>query len=48
MVRPKSINILGVELSDTVEVVGSEVSKYQIGDRVFADTGDDNCGAHAE
>lgn len=32
-------NILGVEIAGTVETVGENVTKYKIGDKVFASTG---------
>jgi 2-desacetyl-2-hydroxyethyl bacteriochlorophyllide A dehydrogenase len=39
LLRPKRIRILGQEFSGEVVQVGSEVTAYQIGDRVFGTTG---------
>lgn len=41
-------SILGHELSGTVEAVGKEVSKYKVGDEVFASTGVYGNGSYTE
>ncbi|MFX0126461.1 MAG: NAD(P)-dependent alcohol dehydrogenase [Candidatus Hodarchaeota archaeon] len=45
--RPKR-KILGMELSGVIEQVGSKVTKFKIGDQVFASTIKANFGAYAE
>lgn len=45
--RPKRIKVLGQELAGVVGAVGGEVSRYQVGDQVFAATGF-SFGANAE
>ena len=45
--RPKQ-RILGTELAGEVESVGSAVTKFAVGDRVFGSTSSFQSGAHAE
>lgn len=45
--RPKKANVLGFELAGDVEAVGRQVSRFEVGDAVFAFTGF-GFGAHAE
>jgi len=45
--RPKRVNVLGFELAGDVEAVGRAVTRFQVGDAVFAFTGF-GFGAHAE
>jgi NADPH:quinone reductase-like Zn-dependent oxidoreductase len=37
--RPKKINILGFEVAGVVEALGSQVTRFQVGDPVFASSG---------
>jgi NADPH:quinone reductase-like Zn-dependent oxidoreductase len=39
LLRPKRIKILGQELSGVIEEAGKDVTRFQIGDEVFAGTG---------
>ncbi|MFT5195107.1 MAG: NADPH:quinone reductase-like Zn-dependent oxidoreductase [Cellvibrionaceae bacterium] len=45
--KPKN-NILGIEFSGQIEAVGSQVSRFKIGDQVFGLTGATSPGAYAE
>lgn len=47
LVKPKSKS-LGMELSGTVEAVGSEVTEFEIGDEVYGDTSAHGFGTFAE
>ncbi|MHA1532914.1 MAG: NAD(P)-dependent alcohol dehydrogenase [Candidatus Heimdallarchaeota archaeon] len=46
--RPKRITILGMEFAGQVEDIGKNVTKYKIGDEVFAATGMIDTGTYAE
>lgn len=45
--RPRKINILGMEFAGTVDSTGKEVTRFNVGDRVFGMTGF-RFGTHAE
>ena len=45
--RPKRVNILGMELSGEIESIGSAVTKFNVGDKVFG-SAEFQFGAHAE
>lgn len=39
LLRPKKINVLGFEIAGDVEAVGQDVTRFQVGDAVFAPCG---------
>jgi NADPH:quinone reductase-like Zn-dependent oxidoreductase len=47
LIRPKQ-RILGTELAGEIEAVGSAVTRFAVGDRVFGSTSSFQSGAHAE
>jgi len=44
--RPKKIHILGMEFAGTIDSIGKDVTRFEVGDRVFGATR--TFGAHAE
>ncbi|MHA1928611.1 MAG: NAD(P)-dependent alcohol dehydrogenase [Candidatus Thorarchaeota archaeon] len=46
--RPTRITILGMELAGEIEAIGTDVSKFKIGDNIFAATGFADMGTCAE
>jgi NADPH:quinone reductase-like Zn-dependent oxidoreductase len=46
--RPKRITILGMELAGEIDAVGNAVTRFQVGDHVFAATGFADMGTYAE
>jgi NADPH:quinone reductase-like Zn-dependent oxidoreductase len=47
LIKPKRIRILGQELAGEIVEIGKDVSRYKIGDKIFAGTGF-NMGAYAQ
>ena len=45
--KPKK-DILGMEAAGEIEAIGSEVTKFKVGDRVFASTFWDGLGGYAQ
>ena len=47
VLRPKNITVLGMELAGTIEAVGPNAARFEVGDHVFGSAGL-KFGAHAE
>jgi NADPH:quinone reductase-like Zn-dependent oxidoreductase len=48
LLRPKRITILGMELAGEIEAIGKAVTRFQVGDDVFAATGFADMGTYTE
>jgi len=46
--RKLKINIPGIDISGTIEAVGSNVSSFKAGDKIYCDLSECGCGAFAE
>lgn len=48
LMKPKKIKILGLDIAGTVESIGKDVTKFQVGDAVFGDISGNRFGGFAE